>query len=317
MDAALASLRSAMESLLEEKLQAALTEVAALRAETARLKAEQQALAKESGKLREETESLRGELKELRLGRLSDPEAASTAPPGSPARRAESPGSPASASSPGADGKAAVERVPLSLRKAWYLAALERVLVLELADETQVTENNKPIKLEEQEEGLEANAGNETEDLWANWKPGSRRDGRDRARWEWEEELVKKAVQIKATSVVHLRAEPAKDARKNGSKLQEGELAWSDAQVNVEGVMFYRVQSGWAPLLRQKGQNILEEVAWDSDWSRQTWDWKGEAGHGCYGYGGYGPQKQSGWKDGDRYGGAGRAGRAWGNWRGG
>ena len=33
---------------------------------------------------------------------------------------------------------------------------------------------------------------------------------------------MKKAVQIKATSVVHLRAEPAKDARKNGSKLPPG-----------------------------------------------------------------------------------------------
>ena len=309
MDAALASLRSAVESLLEEKLEAALAEVEALRSETAQLKLEQQALAKESVQLREETESLRGELKELRL-RLGDPERASTAPPGSPLARAESP---ASASSSEKDGRPpALERVPVSLRKTWYVAAVERVLVLE-ADETQT--EPKPIKLEEAE-ALEARA-KETEDLWANWKPGNR-DCRDCDRREWEGELVKKAVQIKATSVVHLRAEPAKDAWKNGSKLQEGEIAWSDAQVHVQGVIFYRLQSGWAPLLRQKGQSILEEVAWDADWSRkdQRWDWNGEAGHG-----GYGPQKQRAWKDGERYGSAGRAGRragrAWGNWRGG
>ena len=72
MDAALASPRSAVESLLEEKLEAALAEVEALRSETAQLKLEQQALAKESVQLREETETLRGELKELRL-RLATP----------------------------------------------------------------------------------------------------------------------------------------------------------------------------------------------------------------------------------------------------
>eukprot|EP00439_Symbiodinium_sp_Y106_P027312 s4767_g3.t1 len=78
---------------------------------------------------------------------------------------------------------------------------------------------------------------------------------------------------------------------KNGSKLHEGAMAWSDAQVQVQGVTHYRLQSGWAPLLRQKGQNILEEVDWDTDWSKDSdrgWDWKGTNG-----YGGYGPQKQA------------------------
>ena len=166
MDAALASLRGAVESLLEEKLELALAEVEALRSETAQLKLEQQALARESVQLREETETLRGELKELRL-RLGD-EAASTAPPGSPLARAESPASASSTSEkdgrPGADGPPAVERLLVSLRKTWYVAAVERVLVLE-ADETQTEPN--PIKLEEAE-ALEARAGKETEDLWAN-----------------------------------------------------------------------------------------------------------------------------------------------------
>ena len=79
MDAALASLRSAMESLLEEKLTAALAEMEALRTETIRLKVEQQALATETSELRIENQVLQGELKEIRL-RLGGVEAASTAP---------------------------------------------------------------------------------------------------------------------------------------------------------------------------------------------------------------------------------------------
>ena len=81
---------------------------------------------------------------------------------------------------------------------------------------------------------------------------------------------MNRAVQVRATSVVHLRWEPTRDSMKNGSKLHEGAMAWSDAQVQVQGVTYYRLQSGWAPLLRQKGQNILEEVDWDTDWSKDS-----------------------------------------------
>ena len=305
MDAALASLRSAMESLLEEKLTAALAEMEALRTETVRLKVEQQALATETSELRIENQVLRGELKEIRL-RLGGVEAASTAP-GSPPR-AESPSSPSSEKNSEAAEKESI-RLPLSLRKAWYVGAVQRVLALE-AEKAQM--DSAPTGLKEALESLEAEASKETGDLWANWKPSSR-DGRGRK--ECGEELVWKTVQVKATSVVHLRAEPSKESRKNGSKLYDGEMAWSDAQVQAQGVTFYRLQSGWAPLLRQKGQDILEEVVWDTDWRKapgRGWDLKGEAG-----YGGCNLQKQAwAWKDEDRYGRAGRARDwAWGNRR--
>ena len=297
MDAALASLRSAMESLLEEKLAAALAEMEVLRADTSQLKLEQQALEKVASELRTENLRLRAEINEVRL-RVGGVEAASTAP-GSPARPDSTSPSSSEKDWDGADGSV---RLPLSLRKAWYRNAVERVLSLELEAE----QATKPSAT-----GLEAlEAKTETEDLWANWKP-SGRDGRDRR--QWLEDIVNRAVQVRATSVVHLRWEPTRDSMKNGSKLHEGAMAWSDAQVQVQGVTHYRLQSGWAPLLRQKGQNILEEVDWDTDWSKDSdrgWDWKGTNG-----YGGYGPQKQAwSWKEEDCYG---RAGRAWGNWRGG
>ncbi|CAE7447284.1 unnamed protein product, partial [Symbiodinium microadriaticum] len=274
MDAALASLRSAMESLLEEKLTAALAEMEALQTETVRLKVEQQALATETSELRIENQVLQGELKEIRL-RLGGVEAASTAP-GSPPR-AESPSSPSSEKNSEAAEKASI-RLPLSLRKAWYVGAVQRVLALE-AEKAQM--DSAPTGLKEALESLEAEASKETE--------------------------------VKATSVVHLRAEPSEESRKNGSKLYDGEMAWSDAQVQAQGVTFYRLQSGWAPLLRQKGQDILEEVVWDTDWRKASGrgrDLKGEAG-----YGGCNLQKQAwAWKDEDRYGRAGRARDwAWGN----
>ena len=219
MDAALASLRSAMESLLEEKLAAALAEMEVLRADTSQLKLEQQALEKVASELRTENLRLRAEINEVRL-RVGGVEAASTAP-GSPARPDSTSPSSSEKDWDGADGSV---RLPLSLRKAWYRNAVERVLSLELEAE----QATKPSAT-----GLEAlEAKTETEDLWANWKP-SGRDGRDRR--QWLEDIVNRAVQVRATSVVHLRSEPTKDSMKNGSKLHEGAMAWSDAQVQVQG----------------------------------------------------------------------------------
>ena len=76
-----------------------------------------------------------------------------------------------------------------------------------------------------------------------------------------------------AKSTIHLRVALERNAAKSSHRLWPDEVAWVDAQICVDGVMMFWLQSGkgWAPMLRQKGQPILEEVPWPSRMIGITW----------------------------------------------